>query len=798
MPAPIEQLLSQTVYDTDGTTTVWDFSFASGYLDPSHVKAYTTDAIGARTPIVVTEPMLIGEFQLEITPALADNLVLTIYRETPKDAPLVNFTDESGFSEIALDTNAKQAVFIAAEAADLINTSNVGAALTAAALAAEASNVAAAAADAAAIAAIAAEGAADAASTSASNSAASAAASIEAVGGVVSDLASSTGATTVGADDGAAGTLFTTVQGALSWLASKWTALSSSIGASLVGFLPAGAGAVATNVQSKLRESVSVKDFGAVGDGVTDDTAAIQAAIDAVHASGGGTVHIPASMTLKCTSRIFGKRGVSIKSESNSWLDFRGAGWLTPTNDLSLFGYYGSAGAFIYPAVDMVAGSNKITVPDASVFSVGDMVDLSMNSNGKWNDTSVSVTAGQLAIVTGVYTDMNSVVLSEPLYETLTVANSARIRIIDPIENVTIDGLGIIGNGRNPSGNADQGLKVFFGRNVKIKNCRLQAVDTQSIGVVSCYGAEIYGNRVDDVPLEEIDYISYGIVYSSSMHVKIHDNYGVNSRHGIVSSHLARSYGYYGINRFVEIYNNTHTSNYGDLGSAGFVRAHAGISTHTDAEFIDIRDNTIVGCRFGVNTRTPNNTIKRNRIDSCGVGIYFSEYWADTDASSNILTNCTLAFYTDTAPYEVPRGSIDIVDNVITACGGSSFTYPLTGGSVLRIDGNVVRKPDVSGTTAIFSVYNNCDLSFVSNDIEQADTFGLRAANTGRPIISENIITETKANTAAAIYVATATNFAIRNNVIARFAGNTSLPLACPTKLTAPLSVVSGNQILGA
>lgn len=61
-------------------------------------------------------------------------------------------------------------------------------------------------------------------------------------------------------------------------LSNLVTQLASASGSSLVGYNQGGVGAVNRTVQSRLRDLVSVKDFGAVGDGVTDDYAAFLAA----------------------------------------------------------------------------------------------------------------------------------------------------------------------------------------------------------------------------------------------------------------------------------------------------------------------------------------------------------------------------------------------------------------------------------------------------------------------------------------------------------------------------------------
>lgn len=92
-------------------------------------------------------------------------------------------------------------------------------------------------------------------------------------------------------------------------------------------FLQLGTGAVPRSVQAKLRDIAHVSDFGAVGDGTTDDTAALQDAFD--YASGnapyGRTIIMDPLVYKTTTPLTISGNGAKIHGR-NAKIDYRGTG----------------------------------------------------------------------------------------------------------------------------------------------------------------------------------------------------------------------------------------------------------------------------------------------------------------------------------------------------------------------------------------------------------------------------------------------------------------------------------------
>lgn len=143
--------------------------------------------------------------------------------------------------------------------------------------------------------------------------------SIDSADTLRSDLAATGGSALVGADDGASGSLWTTVAGFTAFLLS-------SLGASVIGFIQAGVGAVWRSLMDRLRDEVSVKDFGAVGNGSVNDTTAFSNALSYCKANG-RTLIIPDGNYLITAGVLnFAAQGLNIIGAGRPTLTFTGAG----------------------------------------------------------------------------------------------------------------------------------------------------------------------------------------------------------------------------------------------------------------------------------------------------------------------------------------------------------------------------------------------------------------------------------------------------------------------------------------
>lgn len=144
-------------------------------------------------------------------------------------------------------------------------------------------------------------------------------------------------------------------------------------------------GSVARTLSGKVGELISVKDFGASGDGVTDDTAEIQAAIDAVSADG-GAVYFPPGVYLISSSLNISADGVSLIGPNGTYI------W-----DGSTPAYY-SGGAWILMSASMTTHGVKFSGSGCSIDGVGVVGVAGNTADGIYLSSGLSIRVSNLSV----------------------------------------------------------------------------------------------------------------------------------------------------------------------------------------------------------------------------------------------------------------------------------------------------------------------------------------------------------------------------------------------------------------
>jgi hypothetical protein len=153
---------------------------------------------------------------------------------------------------------------------------------------------------------------------------------------------------------------------------------AGSINASQVAYNPAGTGAVTTNVQAKLRQTVSVKDFGAVGDGTTDNYNAMLAAWNYAYPIG-ANLYFPA--------------GTYVVSGDRSYPFNQGSGTITSLLDCHNMTIYGDGPSSILKT-SSVGGADVLQLNGLKNFHVQNLQIQSVISGSIAGSNGISITGG--------------------------------------------------------------------------------------------------------------------------------------------------------------------------------------------------------------------------------------------------------------------------------------------------------------------------------------------------------------------------------------------------------------------
>jgi len=189
------------------------------------------------------------------------------------------------------------------------------------------------------------------------------------------------------------------------------------------------------NIRDQAFPGVSAADFGATGDGTTDDTAAFQAFLN--H---GGDLYAGTGTYTLTGAAVPGVANTSLNFAPGVVFDFRTA--VTPglpnspwSNTAFGLSFHGSIGSAVLLTANALADQNTAVVADASGFAVDDWIVIQSSA---LFETDTNTKIGEFKQIIGIAG--NTLTFAENLYLTYNTSDTAKVKKMSFCENIRIRG----------------------------------------------------------------------------------------------------------------------------------------------------------------------------------------------------------------------------------------------------------------------------------------------------------------------------------------------------------------------
>jgi hypothetical protein len=392
---------------------------------------------------------------------------------------------------------------------------------------------------------------------------------------------------------------------------------STTIDACDVTYDPPFVGGVETPVCEKLAEFITFKDFGATGDGTTDDQAAIQAALDGAD----GKIIDGQNLTYKVNAPITLTDSNTVIQ--NATFDFSDMADQPASID-RCFDIYGSIGTAVALTANLNINTNIVTIANTAGFAVNDLVFLT--STTVW-DSAASVTYGQYARIKAI-TSSTQITLYDNVLLSFTTAAIAMIAKITPVKNVIINHVSFIGANLN----LQNAIYVQYGENVSITNCEFKGFDYAAVAFYRCYQSTVDKCR-------QLNSAGVGLAYGYAIiggcyACSITNSWGEDNRHTVTIG------GADGINIFTKV-----------IGCTASGSKDAGFDSHSASLYTTFMSNHVLNSasRFGssshdgIISQGANTTIIGNTvINPLDNGIFYQPLFQDGTYSGATISDNTV------------------------------------------------------------------------------------------------------------------------------------------------------------